>query len=180
MLPPLLQPELLSFVPDRPRLKLTRPGQLHLTLHFHGELPDDRVLELKRELAGIRRTRFSLQIAGTGVFEQEPGLRGVLWAGVHLNPPLQRLYDAVTQLVAKLGLRLEDRPWSPHITLARYSGGALEEEDRHRFLKRGQRLSAEFSVEQFELMQSKPDPQGSVYIPRAVFLLSEDLSSGNG
>jgi 2'-5' RNA ligase len=179
MLPTLLQPELLSFVPDQRRLKLSRPGQLHLTLHFHGELPDDRSLALEQELSGIRQPRFSLQVAGTGVFEQEPGIRGVLWAGVRLNPPLQRLYDAVTQRVTKLGLRLEDRPWSPHITLARYSGGAIEENEMQRFLRRGRRLAAEFPVERFELMQSKPDSLGSVYIPRAVFLLGEDASGGN-
>lgn len=109
-------------------------------------------------------------LGGTGAFPQDAGARGVLWAGVQPSEPLQQLHQAVTAVVQNLGLPLESRPWSPHITLARYSGGPPD--DLPRFLRRGERVQMEFDVEDFQLMQSRPGPMGSVYEPLAVFPLS--------
>lgn len=169
MLPALLQPELLSLLPEHRQLKPARPGQLHLTLQFLGELPEELSSTLQRALAELRCSRFRMSLAGTGFFEHDSGYRGVLWAGVQPCELLQHLYSAVTAVVGSLGLPLETRPWAPHITLARYSGGPLEEMER--FLKRGRRFAAEVDVDNFQLVQSQPGPAGSVYTPLSIFPL---------
>lgn len=170
MLPPLLQPDLLALLPECGQIKPALPGQLHLTLHFPGAVSEEVTSALQHSLNDVRSSPFTMVLRGTGVFQQDADFRGVLWAGVQPSEPLQHLYAAVTAVVQNAGLPLESRPWTPHITLARYSGGPPE--DLQRFLRRGQRLHAEFDVDAFQLMQSRPGPTGSVYTPLAVFPLS--------
>jgi 2'-5' RNA ligase len=169
MLPSSLQPDLLELLPDSAQLKPARQGQLHLTLHFAGLVSEDVCSRLQCELAAVRCSRFRMVLTDTGVFRQESGLRGVLWAGVQLSEQLQQLYSAVTAVVEAAGLPLESRPWSPHVTLARYFGGPPE--DLPLFLRRGRRLHSEFEVLDFQLLESRPGPAGSVYLPLAVFPL---------
>ncbi|MFM8478307.1 MAG: RNA 2',3'-cyclic phosphodiesterase [Planctomycetaceae bacterium] len=170
MLPPQDQPELLALLPDCAQIKPSLPGQLHLTLNFPGAVSEAVSSALQHSLSNVRSAPFTMVLTGTGVFPQDSGVRGVLWVGVRLSEPLQRLHAAVTAVVQNAGLPLESRPWSPHITLARYSGGPPE--DLQRFLRRGQRVHAEFVVDAFQLMQSRPGPTGSVYTPLAVFPLN--------
>lgn len=170
MLPPTLEADLLELLPDAASLRLARPGQLHLTLQFLGPVCEDVSNSLQRRLAAVACSRFRMLITGTGVFEQAAGSRGVLWAGVQLSEPLQRLYSTVTAMVQAEELLLEDRPWSPHFTLARYSGGPPEALPQ--FLQRGQRLHVEADVTDFQLLESRPGPAGCVYESRAVFPLS--------
>jgi 2'-5' RNA ligase len=169
LLPASIQPDLLVLLPDDARLKPARNGQLHLTLHFQGELSDESTSTLSQALAEVRCESFKLVLAGTGVFQQDGGSRGVLWVGVRPSESLQQLHAGVTRVVQHLGLPLEARTWTPHITLARYSGGPPEH--LQRFLKRGDRLSFEFDVHDFQLVRSQPGPKGSVYTPLAVFPL---------
>jgi len=170
MLPPLLQPELLALLPDCGQIRPAPPGQLHLTLHFLGAVSDAVSSALQHSLNNVRSAPFTMVLTGAGVFPQDSGVRGVLWAGVQPSEPLQRLHAAVTAVVQNAGLPLEARPWSPHITLARYSGGPPE--DLQGFLGRGERVQAEFDVAEFQLLQSRPGPTGSVYTPLAVFPLT--------
>lgn len=177
MLPERLQPELLAFLPTNELLRLPQPGQLHLTLHFHGNLSDEQTDALAARLPAVVGTPFQLRLARTGIFEHQGGDRGVLWAGVELSAPLQQLHTAVSRLLVDLELPLESQPWVPHVTLARYTGGPLA--SAVQFLNRGQRLAAEYTVDAFQLMQSTPGPRGSVYRPRAVVRLREPGDCGS-
>lgn|GEM_PF-298931 len=169
LVPASIQPDLLGLLPDDDRLKPARNGQLHLTLNFQGALSEGLTDVLRQSLAEVRCEPFRLVVAGTGVFQPDSGGRGVLWAGVRPSESLKRLHASVTDVVQHLGLPLEDREWAPHITLARYSSGPPEQ--LKHFLKRGSAQSAEFDVRDFQMVQSQPGPEGSVYTPLAVFPL---------
>ncbi len=104
-----------------PDVRFVDPASLHLTLAFLGELEDDAlatVIALTGEVA--RQTApFALALAGLGVFGA-PAAPRVIWAGVggetHRLLALQRrLADAL----AAQGFPREQRPFSPHLTLAR-------------------------------------------------------------
>jgi 2'-5' RNA ligase len=168
-LPESIQLNLLSMLPDDVRLRPAMAGQLHLTLHFLGELSDNSMVDLSQSLSALQCASFKLVLAGAGVFQQDGGRRGVLWAGILPCEPLRQLHGTVSAVIQNHGLPLEDRPWAPHITLARYSSGPPEH--LKRFLNQGTALNAELDVREFQLVQSQPGPNGSVYTSRAVFPL---------
>jgi len=100
-----------------PELRWSRPEQWHLTLAFLGEVRDaarnDMVSRLER--AARRHPPLPLSFAGGGRF----GSR-VLWAGVRGDrKALRRLAESVRAAARRAHLPVEERPYRPHLTLAR-------------------------------------------------------------
>jgi 2'-5' RNA ligase len=99
-------------------LRWVPPEQRHVTLSFHGEVPDgavpDYVAALTAALAGT--AAFEVALAGGGSF----GGR-TLWAGVADGVAgLRTLASAASDAAGEAGLRAEDRVGGrPHLTLAR-------------------------------------------------------------
>jgi 2'-5' RNA ligase len=96
---------------------------LHITTKFIGEWPAPRLDEMKQALATMRRLgTFEISVRGLGWFPNDRRPR-VFWAGVEDGReggrPLANLARATEQAVAALGVPIEDRPYSPHLTLAR-------------------------------------------------------------
>jgi 2'-5' RNA ligase len=95
-----------------------REGQLHLTLHFLGDVEDDARAALQETLGGVRPEPFTIAIRGTGVFPPR-GRPTVLWAGVTESRPLADLRAAIAVAIESCGIAVERRPFVPHVTLAR-------------------------------------------------------------
>jgi 2'-5' RNA ligase len=88
-------------------------------LEFIGEWPEERLEEMKRALAAVAvPDSIDIEIRGLGWFPN-PRQPRVFWAGVETSEPLRSLVKATEQAVAKLGVPTEERPYSPHLTLAR-------------------------------------------------------------
>jgi 2'-5' RNA ligase len=100
------------------RLRWAEPSRWHLTLAFYGEVPDRRVDDLAARLgraAGRCTASLRLRFATGGRF----GSR-VLWVGVRGDlEPLTRLADSTVASGRRCGLDLDDRPYRPHLTVAR-------------------------------------------------------------
>lgn len=95
--------------------RLTRRENLHLTLVFLGELREaGKVREAMEE---IRTDPFPLEIRGLGRFQRNGG--DLYWAGIEPSLPLQNLYLELKNALAGKGIAVEDRPYRPHLTLAR-------------------------------------------------------------
>ena len=94
---------------------------LHVTLNFLGDVPDDllpQVLEIAAGAAGLVEP-FDLEIAGVTATPPR-GAPRMIWADV--EDPTGRLATLHEQLdagLSGLGLRQEERNYRPHITLAR-------------------------------------------------------------
>ncbi|MDQ3824707.1 MAG: RNA 2',3'-cyclic phosphodiesterase [Actinomycetota bacterium] len=104
------------------QLRWTRPEQWHLTLVFLGEVSDQVVSELTRRLnrAAARHPPLSLSLGGGGRFGHR-----VLWTGVHGDRDgLRRLAGSAAAAALRCRLPVEDRPYRPHLTLARATGEA--------------------------------------------------------
>jgi RNA 2',3'-cyclic 3'-phosphodiesterase len=105
---------------DAPRLRWTAPEKWHLTLAFLGEVPDDRRPELEERLARAanRHPPLTLRFAGGGRF----GTR-VLFTRVDGDrEPLVRLAASVGAAARRSRIPVDDRPYRPHLTLARGRG----------------------------------------------------------
>lgn len=148
-----------------------KPAALHLTLRFLGDQIDPiRLTPIKTALASVKAPSFSLALRGVGRFP--PGRRParVLWVGMDDQPALLSLQASVERALGAVGFEPEERPFNPHITLARLKGeGSVE-----RFVEAHGGFRAEpFTVSEFVLMSSVLTPQGPKYRHEAQFPLRE-------
>ena len=108
-----------QLVAEAPRgVRPVRRVQMHLTLHFLGDVEDEPRIALNEALARVRQAAFTITIQGAGVFPPR-GRPSVLWAGVADSPGLVDLHAAVGTAIESCGLEVERRPYVPHVTLAR-------------------------------------------------------------
>lgn len=97
-----------------------RTEQLHVTLHFLGNIPRIRLPELVQGI-DVRFAPFEL---GFGHPELWHG--GIAVLAPDLVPePLLALHGALGEALERLGLPLEARAYRPHVTLARRAGPQL-------------------------------------------------------
>jgi 2'-5' RNA ligase len=153
------------------RVQWTRPESLHVTLKFLGEIDESRVEPIRGALAEALRGshRFSVEVEGIGTFPGA-GAPKVIWAGLKVNGSehLRHLAAMVDQALTPLGFPSEERPFSPHLTLARVKDGArlvaqaLRASGAYAHTSRTGSLGT-LSVKHVTFMQSVLRPTGSVY-----------------
>ena len=90
---------------------------LHLTLAFIGEVPPVRAAPLIAIAKEFRLTPFPLRITGIGSYRREGG--SIVWAGVEDGGGLAETHKRLAGQIAAAGFKLEDRRFTPHLTLAR-------------------------------------------------------------
>lgn len=103
-----------------PGLRWTLPAQWHLTLTFLGEVAEDDLPQLRERLGrtASRSPALALRFRGGGRF----GRRVLLTHVDGDRDQLRRLAAATTAAARRTGLAVEDRPYRPHLTLARGTG----------------------------------------------------------
>ena len=104
-----------------PHLRWNRIEDWHITLAFLGELPVGTVPLLRPPLADLAAGRRSpwLALRGGGHFDDR-----VLWSGIDGDlDELHALAMDVRTTVKDCGVVLEERPFRPHLTLARARRG---------------------------------------------------------
>ena len=141
----------------------------HITLQFLGSTTPQQLACVMAGLSQIRHAPFEIQLEPPGFFDRA----GVFFAGVRLSSQLTGLQQRVLAATTPCGFFPEERPYHPHITLARDKGG------RQGLRKLKGRLAsvAEFSsfeAGEFLLYESFPGPGGSRYEVRERFGLLPD------
>ena len=105
------------------RLKLVELENLHLTLRFIGEVPQETVEGIKRALEGLEFEPFTVRFAGLGAFPDARRPR-VIWIGVaEGGQELAELSAKVNRALSKLKLPNPEEEFTPHLTVARVKGG---------------------------------------------------------
>lgn len=145
-------------------------AQLHLTLLFLGNVPEEAVPDISLALRGLSLPRFDLDVGGLGCFGQPETPRN-LWAGVTPEAPLIALQATLKQCLAHLGFSLEKRPFRPHITLARFKKqpGSVQS----LLAEHGQDDFGAVPVRDFVLLRSTQGAKGSDYTVVERFPLTE-------
>ncbi len=93
--------------------------KLHITTKFIGEWSPDRLPELKAVLGGVGTPgEMAISVEGLGWF---PNARHphTLWAGVEASLGLSELAHATESALKAIGVAVEERRFSPHLTIAR-------------------------------------------------------------
>ncbi|CBS88165.1 RNA 2',3'-cyclic phosphodiesterase [Azospirillum lipoferum] len=154
-----------------PGARWTESDNLHLTLRFIGEVPEDQAMDIDAALAEIRAPAFPLTLDGVGVYGSARRAR-VLWAGVERSEALAHLQAKVESALVRCGLPAEERKFSPHITLARLKDAPADRIGR--FLSdRGLFRAGPMSVEHVTLYRSHLGNGGAVYEALREYPLAE-------
>jgi 2'-5' RNA ligase len=100
------------------RLRWSPIENLHITTKFIGEWPEAKLDDMKRALAQVTAPAIEVAVRGLGWFPNADRPR-VLWAGIEGGDALRKLARDTERAVAKHGVTVEVREYSPHLTLAR-------------------------------------------------------------
>ncbi|WP_426107202.1 RNA 2',3'-cyclic phosphodiesterase [Massilia sp. TSP1-1-2] len=120
-----------------------KTARLHLTLHFLGDVPLTRLPELQVpcESFSLRLTHAALWPHGIAVLEPDT-----------VPPALHALHANLQAALHAAGLAVDQRPYRPHVTLARRAtGAALPDAAR----------SVNWPIHAYHLMSSAPASDGS-------------------
>lgn len=148
------------------------PESLHITLKFLGEMPDSAVMPLIQSVHRPAAAARPLTLrADHLVFFPPSAPARVLGIGFTGDvEPIILLQRHLELTAAEQGVSPENRAYVPHATLARFRDG-LHARHRPRIEQSCGELSRlpEFSITEFQLMQSILDSRGSRYIRVASF-----------
>lgn len=162
--------------PALPGMRILARDELHLTLHFLGELPAHDLETARAALETVKTRPFAVTIQGVGIFPSERHAKA-LWAGVAANSELTDFHRAIGAVVTDaIGFRPEDRPYSPHVTLARLDE-PVPPEVIDRYLDENQGFAIpRVPIDRFVLYSSRFDGKIPKYQEEAVFPLDPTIS----
>jgi RNA 2',3'-cyclic 3'-phosphodiesterase len=155
-----------GFAPDA---RWAKPESLHVTLKFIGEQPEPAVEHIKQTLSTIESGAPEIHFRGYGFFPTAKSAR-VFWIGMEATPQLAALATAIDDKMPALGIPKEDRPFSPHLTLARSVGGSGSP---RRNRKDGPNRTFQHLQEKLSAL---PTPEFGTMTPRSFFLYQSQLS----
>jgi 2'-5' RNA ligase len=146
-----------------PQTRWVRPENLHVTLKFIGEVPETQLASIRTALAQVRSDRpVTLDFGGLGFFPNERHPR-VFWAGIEASPNLKTLAADIEKATETLSIAREQRPFSPHLTLARFEPPRLPDQLRTAIQENVWREFGSLRTHQFHLIESKLKPSGAEY-----------------
>jgi 2'-5' RNA ligase len=166
-IPSAVRENLASFVeqlrPLAPQSRWVRTENLHVTLKFIGETPSEKLDAIRAALATARSPQaVPIKFHGLGFFPNAKRPR-VFWAGMEATPNLKTLVSDIERAMEKLGIPPEQRPFSPHLTLARFEPPRLPENLRSRIQENAAREFGSLATKEFHLIESKLKPSGAEY-----------------
>jgi RNA 2',3'-cyclic 3'-phosphodiesterase len=148
-----------------PRARWIDLENVHLTLLFLGETAETDVPALAAKLreAFARCPPLELRLAGGGTFPPGRPAR-VAWVGLEAPDELETLQADITRAaVESLGFEPEDRPFHPHVTLARCPDPWRREAiDKFKNALTGN-IGPPFVADHGILFESKLSPKGARY-----------------
>jgi len=148
----------------------TDPEQFHVTLRFLGDVPSDQAERINDALGRIQALPVTCRPYGLDLLPSRHNPR-VLIVGLKRSDALLDLYRKVSDAIEAHGLEPDDRPFRPHITLARLDD--VSPEDVHAVVTATDTSSLEpFTVNAFHLYESTLTSEGAVHDRRASFSLS--------
>ncbi len=144
---------------DQRKIRWTLADNYHLTMHFFGPIKFESLSTLSMGLSQYIQTIkcFTVNIIKLHNFPRESSK--LIAAYIQLNPSLNELYNSIQQAVKDYEFPVEERAFSPHITLCRAN--------RSDILQMQPLILENFTIKisSLVLYQSIPGEFGSLYIP---------------
>ncbi|MDP7976224.1 MAG: RNA 2',3'-cyclic phosphodiesterase [Thermoprotei archaeon] len=150
---------LLSELHANRNLKVVAPENLHFTLAFIGEVSNDMVKRASEAISRISYQTFNASLSGIGYFPSRERAR-VVWVGIKEEQggrQLEELAELVRGALSSAEVPFDEKPFVPHLTLARAREGAVGHIDVK------EEVSGQFQVAAFSLKRSVLTGHGPIY-----------------
>ncbi len=143
--------------------KDVEPQNLHLTIWFLGELPENKLKIVLDETSKISFNNFEVKVGGVGYF---PGGNriNVIWLKVE-DPTntFSHILDQLLNSLRKKGFKYDERGFTPHLTIARVKSI----QDKERALKKLQQLKdiqlGQQTIDAVKVKKSVLTAKGPIY-----------------
>ncbi len=150
-----------------PDLRWVEPMGIHLTLAFLGELSDSQLEKAvaAAQYAATASRPFAYRLSGLGTFGPARQPR-VLWMGVsEPSGALHLVHRALALALEQQGFPPEQRPFSPHLTLARMKSPLTSEQLQllQQLLSRYQFSTSTYRAIHLSIMKSVLASSGARY-----------------
>ena len=161
-----------------PNPKWVNPDNLHVTLKFIGEVVPEKVMEIGDALASVRvQQQVIAEFRGIGFFP-DPRRASVAWVGIQPADVLSALAVEVNRVLVLAGIPREEKPFVPHLTIARFKEARLSTVLRAEIEKRKSREFGTLATSEFHLIESKHKSAGAEYTTLRSFRLAPEESKG--
>ncbi|MBE0575805.1 MAG: RNA 2',3'-cyclic phosphodiesterase [Desulfuromonadales bacterium] len=169
-----LQRNLQAQIPDA---RWVRPENLHLTLHFFGDVEQETLEKIKVSVLSVKGCKrpLTVEVKGLGAFPNWHRPR-ILWLDLEPKDQLRQLYESCREQLQHVGLVTDSRPYSPHLTIGRLRQRKSCLTDLNALnASIGGKLVGRFSVDRLILFESRLHADGAEHIP----LLTVNLDESN-
>lgn len=146
------------------------PANMHITLKFIGEYPEDQLDVLEKVLTPSADSMppFDIDMDELGTFPPR-GKPTVLWIGIQQGAAqLKKLSELVTTSLRDANIDADHKPFVPHITVARAKRDGIAQVPDSTHLPV---FNTRMTVESFYVMESELKPSGAQYKKHVEFML---------
>lgn len=154
------------FIDAHPRW--VESANFHLTLVFLGDVEESRIGTIADAVDSVAAfvNPFELSMERIELFPPKSKQPKVISAGVRGDvKALQRVHEMLSRTLYEDGFDLEDRPYAPHLTLARLTSVKTASRVGPLVASHANVLHTKFQVEEIVLFESVPEPEGTSYVP---------------
>ena len=149
-------------ISDSPDLfRWEKPEKIHLTLKFIGEVEEELVSSIAKEIAFIEEyNSFNFNVTKFGFFYRN-GLPGILWAGLKTDESFHKLVEQLNDRLSIFSIPVERRKFKPHLTMLR-----LKKDPGKKFILKFEEHSFDnwnFNSSEISLIKSELFPAGARY-----------------
>jgi len=141
-----------------------KPGNIHLTLKFLGEIPQNRFIQAGMAVSKMKDVLgpITARLGELGAFPVLNKPR-VVWAGLSQGgEECLKAFQAMEEELVQIGFQREERKFSPHLTLGRVRTNRNSAE-LSKLIKETRLPPEEFPFKALSLIKSNLTPQGPVY-----------------
>jgi 2'-5' RNA ligase len=149
-------------------LRFVKPEQMHLTIDFLGEIPDNKVDEIIKSLDNIRSSQFIIRLTSLGTFPTKEKIR-VIWIGIEKDEEFIELQKGVRKIFNHRGKLM------PHLTIAR-AREIIKDKRLSDKIKNNRIEPREFSVDRFILYKSEFQKDGVIHSIVKDFYLNDSMA----
>lgn len=145
-----------------PGVSIVRKEKFHITLHFLGEVEEQKINQLGKGLKeAIKAKQFEVEICGLGYFD--PKVLRVIFAKITKGEEeLKSLHEQTSDFLIKEGFKVE-KTYVPHLTIAKVRSS----QERQRLIQLINQNSTiefgSFTATSLKLKNSKYTQNGMVY-----------------
>jgi len=156
------------------KVSWVKPQQIHLTVKFLGEVPEEKIDQAARILQQCAGevSPFEFSIEGLGAFPPSGRQIRVLWVGMTTPAELVKLNDLCQEAFVELGCPAERRKFTPHLTIARVRQTEQADAFRRIIAEHKDFTAGTQYADHVVLYSSQLNPSGAIHTPLATVPLT--------